>query len=304
MISIFILLQKMKSSNVRFSQGMSQPLAKAMRRAVREYHSNPKLSTSSSTLRDISVGMDWIWNLWRLGAKVDGTDIFWTFTSGSVWNTTLKLVFLSSSAYTVYLMLNDYKPTHDPNIDTFKVQYLIGGSLALAVLFPYRYEVAEVRAQPWIKRTYSVGTNIKADCLIPDVRHRSYGPFRYGWNPSPFSPSCSCCSERAKPKRSRRTICSRWGSTGRCTYPIGCIDTLRRAMSIRSLGSPARSKRFSTRTFSGFTIPSTFVPFFFFLVSRTLYPCPLYHINTYQNVLLTTLFSFRVLQGKKFNLPV
>lgn len=41
-------------------------------------------------------------------------------------------------------MLNDYKPTHDPNIDTFKVQYLLGGSAVLAVLFPYRYEIAEV----------------------------------------------------------------------------------------------------------------------------------------------------------------
>ena len=72
------------------------------------------------------------------------TDIFWTFTSGSVWNTTLKLIFLITSAYTVYLMLNDYKPTHDPNIDTFKVQYLLGGSLVLAILFPYRYEFTEV----------------------------------------------------------------------------------------------------------------------------------------------------------------
>lgn len=41
-------------------------------------------------------------------------------------------------------MLNDYKPTHDPNIDTFKVQYLLGGSAVLAVLFPYRYEFTEV----------------------------------------------------------------------------------------------------------------------------------------------------------------
>ncbi|MCJ1466644.1 endoplasmic reticulum retention protein [Pseudocyphellaria aurata] len=71
-------------------------------------------------------------------------DIFWTFTTGSLWNTTLKLVFLASSAYTVYLMLNDYKPTHDPNIDTFKVEYLVGGSLVLAVLFPYRYEFTEI----------------------------------------------------------------------------------------------------------------------------------------------------------------
>jgi ER lumen protein retaining receptor len=65
-------------------------------------------------------------------------------TSGSLYNTTFKLLFLVSQAYTIYLMLNDYKPTHDPNIDTFKVQYLLGGSAVLAVLFPYRYEIAEV----------------------------------------------------------------------------------------------------------------------------------------------------------------
>lgn len=41
-------------------------------------------------------------------------------------------------------MLNDYKPTHDPNIDTFKVQYLLGGSAVLAIIFPYRYEFTEV----------------------------------------------------------------------------------------------------------------------------------------------------------------
>lgn len=41
-------------------------------------------------------------------------------------------------------MVSEYKPTHDPNIDTFKVQYLLGGSLVLAVLFPYEYSFSEV----------------------------------------------------------------------------------------------------------------------------------------------------------------
>lgn len=71
-------------------------------------------------------------------------DIFWTFTTGTVWNTTFKLLFLASASYTVYLMLNDYKPTHDPNIDTFKVQYLLAGSAVLGLLFPKRYEPVEV----------------------------------------------------------------------------------------------------------------------------------------------------------------
>lgn len=41
-------------------------------------------------------------------------------------------------------MLNDYKPTHDPNTDTFKVQYLLGFSALLALLFPHDYSVSEV----------------------------------------------------------------------------------------------------------------------------------------------------------------
>jgi ER lumen protein retaining receptor len=72
------------------------------------------------------------------------TDIFWTLTTGSLYNNIFKLLFLSASSYTIYLMLNDYKPTHDPNIDTFKVQYLFGASFVLAILFPYHYHVAEV----------------------------------------------------------------------------------------------------------------------------------------------------------------
>ena len=54
-------------------------------------------------------------------------DLLWTDPFHSLWNTTFKLVFIGTSAYIIYLMLNDYKPTHDPNLDTFKVQYLVAG---------------------------------------------------------------------------------------------------------------------------------------------------------------------------------
>ncbi|KAH0559065.1 hypothetical protein GP486_004351, partial [Trichoglossum hirsutum] len=70
-------------------------------------------------------------------------DIFWSF-SDSYYNSIYKIVFVALSAYTVYLMLNDYKPTHDPNIDTFKVQYLLGGSAVLAILGPSKYTFAEI----------------------------------------------------------------------------------------------------------------------------------------------------------------
>ncbi|MDI1489256.1 MAG: endoplasmic reticulum retention protein [Ramalina farinacea] len=72
------------------------------------------------------------------------TYIFWTLTTGSLYNTTFKLLFLSAQSYTLYLMLTDYRPTHDPNIDTFKVQYLLAASAVLGILFPYRYELAEM----------------------------------------------------------------------------------------------------------------------------------------------------------------
>ncbi|KAJ9295328.1 hypothetical protein DTO271G3_6151 [Paecilomyces variotii] len=70
-------------------------------------------------------------------------DLFWTFTD-SAYNTTFKILFIGSSAYIIYLMLNDYKPTNDPNLDTFKVQYLLGFSALLALLFPAEYSVSEI----------------------------------------------------------------------------------------------------------------------------------------------------------------
>ena len=73
-------------------------------------------------------------------------DLFWTFYEPkSLYNTVFKIIFIASSSYVVYLMLNDYKPTHDPNLDTFKVQYLLGFAAVMAVLFPYRYTPTEVK---------------------------------------------------------------------------------------------------------------------------------------------------------------
>jgi len=70
-------------------------------------------------------------------------DLLWTFTDSN-YLTIFKLLFIGSSSYTIYLMLNDYKPTHDPNLDTFKVQYLLGLSALLAILFPEKYNFYEV----------------------------------------------------------------------------------------------------------------------------------------------------------------
>jgi ER lumen protein retaining receptor len=41
-------------------------------------------------------------------------------------------------------MLNDYKPTHDPNQDTFRTEYLLGAAAVLAIIFPYKYTPTEM----------------------------------------------------------------------------------------------------------------------------------------------------------------
>ncbi|KAI0449596.1 putative HDEL sequence binding protein [Xylaria acuta] len=66
------------------------------------------------------------------------------FSTESIYNIIFKILFISSQGYIVYLMTTKYKPTHDPNLDTFRVQYLLGGAAVLAVLIPYRYTLSEI----------------------------------------------------------------------------------------------------------------------------------------------------------------
>ncbi|KAK4166152.1 ER lumen protein retaining receptor-domain-containing protein [Cladorrhinum sp. PSN259] len=68
-------------------------------------------------------------------------DLPWT---NSPYNFLFKVTFISSQLYIIYLMARAYKPTNDPNLDTFHVEYLLGFAAALALLFPYKYSVLEV----------------------------------------------------------------------------------------------------------------------------------------------------------------
>lgn len=66
------------------------------------------------------------------------------FTTSSHYNLVFKILFISSQGYILYLMLSSYKPTNDPNLDTFRVQYLLGAAAVLAILFPYEYTFWEM----------------------------------------------------------------------------------------------------------------------------------------------------------------
>ncbi|WYZ37240.1 hypothetical protein EsH8_II_000746 [Colletotrichum jinshuiense] len=66
------------------------------------------------------------------------------FSTSSLWNLIFKILFITSQGYIVYLMTTAYKPTNDPNQDTFRVQYLLGGAAVLAIVFPYFYTFWEI----------------------------------------------------------------------------------------------------------------------------------------------------------------
>lgn len=68
-------------------------------------------------------------------------DLFWT---ASLYNVIFKILFIGSQGYVVYLMTTTYKPTHDPGLDTFRVQYLLGGAAVLAIVWPYYYTFFEI----------------------------------------------------------------------------------------------------------------------------------------------------------------
>ncbi|KAH7133152.1 putative HDEL sequence binding protein [Dactylonectria estremocensis] len=66
------------------------------------------------------------------------------FSTDSMYNLFFKILFLASQGYIIYLMTNAYKPTNDPNVDTFRVQYLLLGAALLAIIFPYKYTIKEI----------------------------------------------------------------------------------------------------------------------------------------------------------------
>ena len=70
-------------------------------------------------------------------------DLFFSFVS--LYNTTMKVVFIASQLYIIYLMRVKFRPTNDMQIDTFKLEYLLGGSAILSLIATYKYTFQEVR---------------------------------------------------------------------------------------------------------------------------------------------------------------
>jgi len=73
-------------------------------------------------------------------------DLFFRFVS--LYNSVMKVFFIGSSCYILYLMHFRFRyhisATIYPPIDTFRVEYLIGPSFLFGLLFHYRFSFSEV----------------------------------------------------------------------------------------------------------------------------------------------------------------
>jgi ER lumen protein retaining receptor len=56
----------------------------------------------------------------------------------------MKIFFIASSFYVLFLMMKKFKATYDPNLDTFRNEYLFLFAGVLSVLLCYDYTPVEV----------------------------------------------------------------------------------------------------------------------------------------------------------------
>lgn len=61
-----------------------------------------------------------------------------------LYNTVLKLVFLSTTAAVVYLMRTRYRTTYSAEHDLFRREFLVGASLVMALIWNYKFSFFEV----------------------------------------------------------------------------------------------------------------------------------------------------------------
>ena len=83
------------------------------------------------------------------------------FHETSLYRFLMKNFFIGSSVYVLYLMKIRFPPTHDPAIDTIKLEYLMGPCFVLALLFHYHFDFMEIM---W---TFSI--YLEAVAILPQL---------------------------------------------------------------------------------------------------------------------------------------
>ncbi|XP_055530334.1 ER lumen protein-retaining receptor-like [Wyeomyia smithii] len=86
-------------------------------------------------------------------------DMVTTFIS--VYNTCMKVVFISSSIATIYLMYVKFKATYDHNHDSFRIEFLLVPCFVLALLINASFDAIEVM---W---TFSI--YLEAVAILPQL---------------------------------------------------------------------------------------------------------------------------------------
>jgi len=86
-------------------------------------------------------------------------DLFYNFVS--VYNSVMKLFFIASSCYILYLMKFKHRPTHDPSIDTFKLEYILAPCLVFGLLFNYKFTFGEI--------SWSFSIWLEAVAILPQL---------------------------------------------------------------------------------------------------------------------------------------
>lgn len=63
----------------------------------------------------------------------------------SIYNTIMKIFFISSTLYIVYAMKTAFKATWDPKIDTMRVEFLVVPAAVLALIINERFRLLDVK---------------------------------------------------------------------------------------------------------------------------------------------------------------
>ncbi|KAJ1980829.1 endoplasmic reticulum retention protein [Dimargaris cristalligena] len=86
-------------------------------------------------------------------------DLFTHFYS--VYNSLMKLFFIASSAYIVYLMWKPYRPTYSASTDTFRAEFLIVGAALLGLAFPDSWHILDI--------LWSFSIYLEAVAILPQL---------------------------------------------------------------------------------------------------------------------------------------
>lgn len=68
-------------------------------------------------------------------------DLFWFWNS--TYNVLMKIFFIISSMFILYLIKRPYETTHDVALDTFKIEYLILVAVTASLIFNYGLSIPE-----------------------------------------------------------------------------------------------------------------------------------------------------------------